>query len=413
MPKKKNKKKPFIILFYILLIIGLGTYIYLNPNKDAKPSKKPEQQKEEEKKPVKENFSFSFIGAGDALIHTGVYVDARTVMVGADGYALYDFNKMFTHVKEIIEPYDLKFYNQETIIGGKSRGLGGYPNFNSPDEIGINLTRDVGFNIVNLASNHTMDKGGAAAEYSVNFWKQQKDVYVTGSYASFEERDNIQIKNVNGISYAVLSYTYGTNGMPVPQGKEYLVNVWPTNLDLNNVATDTKYQAYKEQVRKDVEAIRDKVDVLMVSMHWGVEYVHTPTKYQQDSAKFLADLGVDVIIGTHPHVVQPIEFIDDTLVIYSLGNMISAQVGTQKLVGMLAAFTVNKEVVDGKTTKIEITDVKGDLIWTHYNTFQNFKVIPFNKLTDTTLFGYRDIYEKYKAYVNPKQDTRIKVGFFE
>lgn len=413
MTKKKNNKKPIIVVGYILLLIVLGIYIYLTPNKDAKKPKEPAKPKEEVKKPVKEKFSFSFIGAGDALIHTGIFYEARTGAIGADGYAVYDFNKMFTHVKEIIEPYDLKFYNQETIIGGKSRGLGGYPNFNSPDEIGINLTRDVGFNIVNLASNHTMDKGGAAAEYSVNFWKQQEDVYVTGSYGSFEERDNIEIKNINGISYAVLSYTYGTNGMPVPQGKEYLVNVWPTNLDLNNVATDAKYQAYKEQVKKDVEAIRDKVDVLMVSMHWGVEYVHTPTKYQQDSAQYLADLGVDVIIGTHPHVVQPIEFIDDTLVIYSLGNMISAQVGTQKLVGMLAAFTVNKEVVDGKTTKIEITDVKGDLIWTHYNTFQNFKVIPFNKLTDTTLFGYRDIYTKYKAYVNPKQDSRIQVGFFE
>lgn len=412
MAKKKINKKPFVIIFYLILIIGFGIYIYLNHFKEEKKDKdsKPNTEKKE---PVVENFSFSFIGAGDALIHTGVYIDARTNQVGSDGYAIYDFNKMFTHVKEIIEPYDLKFYNQETIIGGKEKGLGGYPNFNSPDEIGINLTRDVGFNIVNLASNHTMDKGGAAAEYSVEFWKKQEGVYVTGSYGSFEERNNIEIKNVNGISYAVLSYTYGTNGMPVPAGKEYLVNVWPTDLDRNNVATDTKYQAYKEQVKQDVEALRDKVDVLMVSMHWGVEYVHTPTAYQKDSAQYLADLGVDVIIGTHPHVVQPIEFVDDTLVIYSLGNMISAQVGTQKLVGMLAAFTVNKEVVDGKTTKIEITDVKGDLIWTKYNNFQLFDVIPFNKLTDTTLFGYRDIYEKYKGYVNPKQDERIKVGFFE
>ena len=253
MAKKKINKKPFVIIFYLILIIGFGIYIYLNPFKEEKKDKdsKPNTEKKE---PVVENFSFSFIGAGDALIHTGVYIDARTNQVGSDGYAIYDFNKMFTHVKEIIEPYDLKFYNQETIIGGKEKGLGGYPNFNSPDEIGINLTRDVGFNIVNLASNHTMDKGGAAAEYSVEFWKKQEGVYVTGSYGSFEERNNIEIKNVNGISYAVLSYKYGTNGMQVPAGKEYLVNVWPTDLDRNNVATDTKYQAYKEQVKQDVEA---------------------------------------------------------------------------------------------------------------------------------------------------------------
>ena len=263
---------------------------------------------------------------------------------------------MFQDIKDIIEPYDLRFYNQETVIGGKNLSPSGYPNFNSPDEIGLNLTRDIGFNMVNLASNHTMDKGSVGAEYSAKFWKEQNDVYTMGSYVSQEDRDNPVIKTVNGISYAVLSYTYGTNGMPVPAGKEYLVNVWPTDLDLNDVANDYKYQQYKEQVKKDVEAIRDKVDVLMVSMHWGVEYVHTPTEYQKDAAKYLADLGVDVIIGTHPHVVQPIEFIDDTLVIYSLGNMISAQVGTQKLVGLMAAFEIDKEVVDGKTTKIEINN---------------------------------------------------------
>ena len=150
----------------------------------------------------------------------------------------------------------------------------------------------------------------------------------------------------------------------------------------------------------------------MVSMHWGVEYVHTPTEYQKDAAKYLADLGVDVIIGTHPHVVQPIEFIDDTLVIYSLGNMISAQVGTQKLVGLMAAFEIDKEVVDGKTTKIEINNVQADLIWTYYRGFKNFKVIPFNKLTNTTLYGYNQIYEQYLGYVNPSNDPRIKLKFF-
>ena len=118
MAKKKINKKPFVIIFYLILIIGFGIYIYLNPFKEEKKDKdsKPNTEKKE---PVVENFSFSFIGAGDALIHTGVYIDARTNQVGSDGYAIYDFNKMFTHVKEIIEPYDLKFYNQETIIGGK------------------------------------------------------------------------------------------------------------------------------------------------------------------------------------------------------------------------------------------------------------------------------------------------------
>lgn len=409
--KKVNKKKIVVVILWIFLIMGLGIYIFLNPRNEKEVEKKQEHKKPKE--PVVENYKVSWIGAGDALIHDGVYIDARTGKVDANGYAAYDFNPMFEYVKQIIEPYDLKFYNQETVIGGKSLGMSGYPNFNSPDEIGLNLTRDIGFNMVNLASNHTMDKGQAGAIYSANFWKNQPGVYTMGSYASQEDHDNIKIETINGISYAVLSYTYGTNGMPVPYDKQYLVNVWPTDLDLNNVATDTKYQAYKEQVEKEVKSVRDKVDVLMVSMHWGVEYVHTPTEYQKDSAKFLSDLGVDVIIGTHPHVVQPVEYVGDTLVIYSLGNMISAQNGTQKLVGMMAAFDIEKQVIDGKTEKVEIKNPRADLIWTYYMGYKNFSVIPFNQLTNTTLYGYNQIYEQYKAYVNPKNDERIQVGFFK
>ena len=122
-----------------------------------------------------------------------------------------------------------------------------------------------------------MDKGIAASEYSINFWESQKDVYTMGSYSSLEKRNNIEIKEINGISYAMIGYTYGTNGMPVPVGKAYLVYVWPTNLDLNNVSTDLKYQNYKATVAKDIKSIRDKVDDVMVSMHWGYKYVNSPT----------------------------------------------------------------------------------------------------------------------------------------
>jgi poly-gamma-glutamate synthesis protein (capsule biosynthesis protein) len=127
----------------------------------------------------------------------------------------------------------------------------------------------------------------------------------------------------------------------------------------------------------------------------------------------LSSLGVDVIIGTHPHVVQPVEYVGDTLVIYSLGNMISAQDVLMKRVGGVAAFTVNKKTVDGKTESVTIDKVKTDLVYTYYNNFQNFKVIPFTKLTDSLLYDYRNIYETYKAYLNPKNDSRIQVGFIE
>ena len=170
--------------------------------------------------------------------------------------------------------------------------------------------------------------------------------------------------------------------MPVPKGKEYLVNVWPTDLSINDIERDTKYQAYKEEVKRDIQKLRDKVDILIVAMHWGVEYTHTPTAYQQDEAKFLADQGVDIIIGTHPHVIQPVTWIDDTLVIYSLGNFISAQYqddNYNKMVGLMSSVEITK-TVKGDKKEISIDNVNNELIFTYYNkaTWRDFKVIPFS-----------------------------------
>ena len=349
---------------------------------------------EEPKEPVVETTSMSFIGVGDALIHNGIYIDANTYQVGADGHYIYNFDKMFTYIKDIIAPYDLKFYNQETVIGGKHLGLSNFPNFNSPDEIGLDLVRN-GFNMVNLASNHTMDKYEAGATYSANMWKNVEGVYAVGNYASWEDRNAVRIEEKNGITYTLLGYTYGTNGMPVPPGKEYLVNLYSD-----------------EQAKADIEKVRDQVDVVMVSMHWGNEYTHVPSAEQRRQAEYLSSLGVDVIIGHHSHTIQPIEFVGDTLVIYSLGNFISAQDQIYQRVGMIAAFKVNKTTTDGVTTDLSISDVKGDLIWTHRTGwYTNFEVIPFSILNDNILWGYQSIYEQYKPIINQTNDPRIQTGF--
>lgn len=401
---KKNKKTFAIVMIVILLICVVSAIItaFLLTKKEIKPIVK-EKLELTEKEDVIEEYSFSFIGIGDALLHTGVWQDAATGRWGSDGYQMYDFNHMLTHLADVTKGYDLKFYNQETIIGGKNLGLSSYPCFNSPDEIGLNMI-NIGFNLVNLATNHTMDKGIKGAIYSAYFWHAKENVLAVGSYRSLEERNNIEIREVNGISYALLSYTYGTNGIRVPAGYEYLVNVWP-------VDSSAKYNAYKAQVQRDVESVRDRADVVMVSMHWGTEYQLGATNaYQRDAAAFLSSLGVDVIIGTHPHVVQPIEFVNDTLVIYSLGNFVSGQTDLMKKIGGIAAFTVNK-TVKGDEVDIEITDVKADLIYTYHRNFKNYSIIPFTRLNDSLLYNYRGIYEQYKRYLNPGGDPRIQVGF--
>ena len=162
------------------------------------------------------------------------------------------------------------------------------------------------------------------------------------------------------------------------------------------------------------EKVRDKVDVLIVAMHWGVEYTHVPTAYEVDMATYLASLGVDVIIGTHPHVIQPVTWIDDTLVIYSLGNFISAQYQNYSsctyykcTVGLMTNFTITKDI-DGDETTIKIKDVGNELIYNYYNqnTWRDFKVIPFsNPEIANYLPGYIDVYNTYKQVVQNMDNT--------
>lgn len=342
---------------------------------------------------IVENSSISLIAVGDALIHDAVYNDAKTSSIGTDGYNIYNFKPMFTYLKDIVKDYDLKFYNQETIIGGKGLGLSNYPRFNSPDEIGIDMI-DTGFNIVNLATNHTLDKGEEAILYSDSFWKKQEGIFTVGSYSSFEDRNKIRIQSKNGIKYTVLGYTTTTNGIPIPSGKDYLVNVYD-----------------KEKVKQDIERVKDYVDVIIVSMHWGIEYTHTPTSEQREIAAYLSSLGVNVIIGTHPHVVEPIEYIDNTLVIYSLGNLISAQNGTDKLIGMVAGLTINKNSINGEST-ITVDNVKADLLYTSYNSrYRDYHILPFTAVNDSILNNYKSIYDDYTAYINSTNDSRIKTKF--
>ena len=388
--KKKNKKLLLgLLIFLSLILVGLASY-FVYQIIDSK-KEKPKDITVDAQNITKKDYHASFIGVGDALLHNGVYMDAATGKIGSDGYQVYDFTDMFTYIKPIIEKYDLRFYNQETIIGGKNLGLSNYPCFNSPDEIGSDLVNKIGFNLVNTATNHTMDKGKTGALYSANFWEKEQNAIMVGSYSSNEKRNTFDVHEINGITYGFLGYTYGTNGIPVPAGYEYVVNLY----------SDT-------QVKQDIEQIRDKVDVLIVSMHWGVEYTHTPTTEQKRQAEYLSSLGVDVIIGHHPHVIQPIEYVNDTLVFYSLGNFISAQDGTNKRVGMIAGFDINKTFENGKTT-VKIENPRADLIWTYHQYYKNFKVIPFSNLDDSLLPGYQSIYEQYKLIIT-EYDSNVKIG---
>lgn len=313
---------------------------------------------------------------GDCLIHRFVYSDA------SNGDGTYSFSKMFTEVESLIKNHDLAFYNQESVIGGKALGLSAYPRFNSPEEIGDDMVK-LGFNLVSLANNHTMDKGEKGVINSVNYWKTKPGVYYTGQALSDEDRENnIKVQEKNGIKYAFFAYTTVTNGLLPPSGKDYLTNIYSN-----------------EKVKNDIEKVRDKVDLIIVSMHWGEEYTTNPNANQKEIAKYLSDLGVNLIIGNHAHSLQPVEMIGDTLVFYALGNFISAQDTTDKQTGALVTLDINKK--DGKIT---FNNIKANLIYTYFKVSRNFKIYPYTKLNNSLLNNYQSYYNKYKSVLTKYTD---------
>ena len=403
MSKKRIKRKlniGNIFLAFCLIILLILLIIFLSNNKST-PA--PIIKENIKKKQTEENYKVSVITAGDNLIHSSIYKDANHDNT-------YNFKPMYELIKPIISKYDIAYYNQETILGGTSLGLSDYPVFNSPQEVGDAMI-DTGFNLVSLATNHTMDAGEKAVLASREYWNSKQDVL--GSYSSQEEKNEIHILKKNNITYTLLNYTYGTNDINVPEDKKYLVNVWPTK-NISNITEDEPYQEYKKQVKSDIEAVRDKVDVLMVAMHWGIENEQNPNTYQKDMAKYLESLGVDVIIGTHPHVIEPIEWINNTLVIYSLGNLISAQYqddNYSKTVGLMTSFDIEKKITNNNK-QIKITNVNNELIYTYYKDWRNFKVVPFsNKDIENYLPVYKQVYKIYTDIIK-KYDSTIKVNPF-
>ena len=398
--RNKRKKDKVLRIFIVLIILIIG--IYFGYNKLLNNHNNISSDSKVNVDDNNHSTSISLIMAGDNLINDKLYNAAKK----DDGS--YDFKSMYSYIKDIVKNYDLAYYNQETILGGSEIGVSSYPAFNSPYEVG-DATIDTGFNLVSLATNHTLDRGEKAIINSLNYWNNKSNVLTSGGYLSNNDRNKVNIKEVNNITYTMLNYTYGTNGIKVPEGKEYLVNIWPCTG--NNPDNDTKYQEYKEVVKEDILRVRDKVDLLIVAMHFGVEYTHVPTNYQIDMAEFLSSLGVDIIIGTHPHVIMPITYINDTLVIYSLGNFLSAQDTNNDYnttVGLLSSIKITKNIDKDNNSSIKLSDLNNELIYTTNK--DGYKIIPFsNPDIKDYLNDYERVYNKYANIVR-SIDSSININ---
>lgn len=384
-----NQMKYYLVTFSLLLILVVSSTTYVFFTKDLKPTEeKPEISRhaenqdlaEEEKdievekidknppEPIKVEqpviTSATIVAVGDMLIADSIIADAK------QNDASYDFKPMFELVKPYISQADIAFANQETILGGFELGLSGYPRFNSPYEVGDAL-QYAGFDVLSLANNHTIDKGEKGVLNAIDYYNSTELVY-TGAYKSEEDRATIRTIEQNGIDFSFLAYSYGTNGIPIPSGKDYLINL----IDV-------------DKINAEIKAAKKVSDVVVLSLHFGNEYELLPNETQKMLVQEFAATGADIIFGHHPHVLQPLQWIDRedktrTFVIYSLGNFLSAQVGIEREIGGILQLEVEKTTL-GNDVSIELKDPRFLPTFAYKNNWRKYKVYPLHNINDSTI----------------------------
>lgn len=275
----------------------------------------------------------TLMAVGDDLLHMGI------VKTGTqeDGSLNYDF--LFESISDMLENADVKIINQETILGGNDRGFSGFPRFNSPTEVGDAIAA-AGFNVVLQASNHSADQGVDGLLSCAAFWKTHPEVLVTGIYETEEEVEELPLITVDDVTFAVLNYTYSPNSETIPSSVVGHLNFLCSYNDRNRL----DFTTLNPQVLSDIERAKEVADIVIVCPHWGTEYSTKPSKYQKEFAMQMAEAGADLIIGTHPHVIQPVEWVEAengnrALCFYSLGNYVSTQKNAQSMLEAMAWVT--------------------------------------------------------------------------
>lgn len=338
----------------------------------------PREIKREKKAPpiVREEITLSAVG--DILIHDRVYDDART----EDGF---NFRPMLAQVKPFLEEATITVANQETMIGGEEIGLSGYPSFNSPYEVGDAL-KDAGVDVVSLANNHTLDRGEEAIQNALSYWDSIGMMY-TGAYKNEKDRETIRVlETEENISVAFLAYTYGTNGIEVPEGKEYLVNL-----------IDPK------KMKQDIAEAKEKADVVVLNLHFGDEYERYPNDEQKELVQLAADEGVHIVLGHHSHVLQPVEWVEGkegnkTFVAYSLGNFLSGQDKLYRQIGGILTLHIVK-TIDGNREEITIEQPEFLPTYVTFENETNYEVWPMAAVTDEQLPDAGMHYEEMKDHM--------------
>jgi len=333
----------------------------------------------------------SFIGMGDNVIHPNIYMEAAKRGKGSERG--YDFKPMYSDIADMIANADISFINQETLMCGDELGLSGYPRFNSPQALGYDLY-ELGFDVVNIANNHMADKGSAGLLGTINFWNSLP-VTLIGGYKDAADYDTPRILEVNDLRIAFLSYTFSTNGLKIyPTAEITALPVLPY-LD-------------EEDIRRQTAIAREQADALIISVHWGEENHFKLNDEQIKFAWLMAECGADAIIGHHPHVLQPIEWIPRpdggrTLCVYSLGNIVSSMENSYNMVGGIIGFDIARR--NGRITLENVLLTPTVFFYaenqfgTHIYLMDEYSESLASK-HGTIIYGHRDTYEQLKKYVS-------------
>lgn len=346
-------KKIIHIILLLALLIGFNYFIYsyLFPN--------PTPVNPSLTIPSKENnITINLAATGDILMHNTVLASGK---VGINDY---NYDHLFAPIKHISSQADYATISLEAVMAGAEYGYTGYPLFNTPDSTATALKAS-GFDFVSITGNHCMDRGLKGTLRSLEVIKNS-GLDTTGVFASAQEKDQYLIKDIKGIKVGFVAYTYGTNAIPIPNNTPYLVNI------LNPQA-----------VQKDITALKPQVDLLVLLPHWGVEYNHYPTEEQQKMALSWLENGADIILGSHPHVIQPAQLLNingqKKFVIYSMGNSLGHQRGNERNSGVIVNLKITKNLSTSQTTIDE-----ANYIPTFSHSYKNegrqlFRVVPIDE----------------------------------
>ncbi|MFR4241177.1 MAG: CapA family protein [Clostridia bacterium] len=336
-----------VLAVLVILFNQLDYRMIRKPAIDAQKKAAAAKEKPETTATTNNVTTASVIAVGDNLYHQSL-IDA-----GASEDGNWNYDKIYTHITDAIKDADIRMIDQETVFTTDHDSVSSYPSFATPTEVGDAIVK-AGFNVVESANNHIDDFGEGFLTDTLNFWKTKyPDVTLLGIHDSQEDADTVKIREVNGIKIAFLDYTYGTNVGGI-EGKDYMIDM-----------------IRKEKITTMIQKAKQQADCIIFVAHWGTEDETMPNEYEKQWAAYLMEQGVNVIIGEHPHVLQPYGRISDgkgneTVVFYSLGNFVSTQQKLEELLGGMAKFTIQKTVENGKTSIQILTPTVEPLVM-HYN----------------------------------------------